>query len=224
MAATRVQIFRRSNTRLKAHERFFSAAANRQKRRRFATAATICFEGYSKGMGKSVFARRFIAAGMMTALLGCASNPFEVTISNCPAVAVVSYTGTLTRFKGRGRNTSDVTFNATITDLRINCVESDKRGISQQISFAIIATKGPAFSGEVVTLPYFALLIRDNSLITVKKVFEAELRFDPVTGRAVVRQSVLQTLEDLDIARRYDYELLIGFQLTPDEVAYNALR
>lgn len=151
-------------------------------------------------------------------------NPFEVTVSNCPAVAVVSYTGTITKFAGFNRNVDDVEFNATITNLQVDCQESDETGIAQRVSFNIIASKGPAYSGEEISLPYFALLLRDNNLITTKRIFNVSIRFPDNADRAVVRQAVTQTLPDIDIARRYDYELLIGFQLSPDEIAYNALR
>ena len=163
--------------------------------------------------------------GMAFLIAGCdQKNPFLITVSNCPAVAVVSYTGTVTKFNGVGRNAGDVIYNATMTDLRVDCEEDDDSGIYQRVSFAIIASKGPAYSNQEIALPYFALLLRDNSLITNKRIFSAEFRFDPGSDRFVLRQAILQTLPDLDIARRYDYELLVGFHLTPDEIAYNALR
>jgi hypothetical protein len=176
-------------------------------------------------MSLPVIVRKLTPLGAMFLIAGCGGgNPFEVTTSNCPAVAVVSYTGTVTKFSGGGRNAGDVIYNATMTDLRVDCQEDDKTGIHQRISFAIIASKGPAFSNQKIVLPYFAVLLRDNNLITAKKVFRAELQFDPNSDRVVLRQAIAQILPDIDTARRYDYELLVGFQLTPDEVAYNALR
>ena len=176
-------------------------------------------------MNLPVIIKKLTLLGAILLIVGCGNkNPFEVTVSNCPAVAIVSYTGIVTKFDGIGRNANDVVYNATITDLRVDCREDDKTGINQRVSFAIIASKGPAFANQAIVLPYFAVLLRDNNLITLKRIFQAELRFDPETDRFVLRQTIIQTLPDLDTARRYDYELLVGFQLTPDEVAYNALR
>ncbi len=176
-------------------------------------------------MNLPVIIRKLTLLGAILLIVGCGNkNPFEVTVSNCPAVAILSYTGVVTNFDGIGRNADDVVYNATITDLRVDCREDDKTGIYQRISFAIIASKGPAFANQAIVLPYFAVLLRDNNLITLKRIFQAELRFDPESDRFVLRQTIIQTLPDLDTARRYDYELLVGFQLTPDEVAYNALR
>lgn len=169
--------------------------------------------------------RKLTLLGAILLFTGCGNrNPFEITISNCPAVAIVSYTGTVTKFDGFDRNADDVVYNATITDLRVDCQEDEETGIYQRVSFAIIASKGPAFANQPIVLPYFAVLLRDNNLIAVKRIFQAELRFDNDSNRFVLRQTIIHTLPDIDTARRYDYELLVGLQLTPDEVAYNALR
>ena len=66
--------------------------------------------------------------------------------------------------------------------------------------------------------------MRDNHRITVKKVFETTIRFESGADRAAVREVFVQHFDDSAPARRYDYELLVGFQLTPDEVIYNPLR
>ncbi|MCH8861955.1 MAG: hypothetical protein IID51_05540 [Proteobacteria bacterium] len=152
----------------------------------------------------------------------CQKNPFQVTESNCPAVSVVSNLGSFTRFNGAGRNTEDVAFNATITGVVVDCTQGDE--IDMEVTFAIVARRGSAMSEDSAILPYFLILMRDNHLITVKKIYETTIRFKAGSDRAAVRETVIQRFESSDPARRYDYELLIGFQLTPDEVIYNALR
>lgn len=156
------------------------------------------------------------------AVVSCQKNPFQVTESNCPAVSVVSNLGSFTRFNGPGRNAKDVAFNATITGVQVDCSEGDE--IHMEVSFAIVARSGPAMSEDSATLPYFLILMRDNHLITAKKIYETTIHFDAGTNRAAVRETVMQHFDNSDPPRRYDYELLIGFQLTPDEVIYNALR
>lgn len=152
----------------------------------------------------------------------CQKNPFQVTESNCPAVSVVSNVGSITRFAGAGRNAKDVAFNASITGIHIDCEQGER--VDMEISFAIVAQRGPAMTGDSATLPYFLILMRDNHRITVKKIYETTIRFKGGADRAAVRETIVQRFEDSAPARRYDYELLVGFQLTPDEVIYNALR
>lgn len=155
-------------------------------------------------------------------LSACSQNPFLVTTSNCPAVAVLSNTGYLTRFEGEGRDADDVAFDATITGVQVDCDEG--RDVLVELNFAIVARKGPAMREGSVTLPYFVVLMRDNNLITAKKIYESTLIFRAGSDRAGVRETIIQRFEDVAIPRRYDYEIMIGFQLTPDEVIYNVLR
>lgn len=170
----------------------------------------------------NTFQKTLILAGLTLFLVGCAKNPFMVIQSNCPAASVVANAGTLVHFEGEDRNQGDVVFEATITGIQVECQQDE--GIYHEVNFAIIARRAPGADVSAVRVPYFVVLMRDNNLITAKKVYEATIEFTPGLDTAGVRETIVQTFEDVDIARRYDYELLIGFQLTPDQVAYNVLR
>ena len=167
--------------------------------------------------------KKIVAMGLLASLLtGCETDPFVTTIINCPAVAIVSNTGTVTRFKGEERNTDDVAYNATISGVKSVCHQEGN--IRFDVTFNVRASKGPQFEGDSITLPYFVVLMRDNHLITAKRVFETTIHFDRGAQRGSTSESLVQIFDDIDIARRYDYELLIGFQLPAEDVAYNALR
>ena len=160
--------------------------------------------------------------GFCLIVAACAKNPFIVTQSNCPAASVVANAGTLVHFEGEGRDVEDILFEADISAIQTTCEQDD--GIYHEVSFAIMAKRMPGADITAVRLPYFVVLMRDNNLITAKRVYEATIEFAPGSDTAGVKETLVQTFDDLDIARRYDYELLIGFQLTPDQVAFNLLR
>ena len=86
------------------------------------------------------------------------------------------------------------------------------------------ALAAPALASQDITLAYFVAILRDNNQVVTKKVFETTLRFDPGQERTGTREVIVHRLPDITRARRYDYELLVGFQLSPDELAYNVLR
>ena len=163
-----------------------------------------------------------VAGLLVGALAGCASDPFHIVQINCPAVAIVSNTGSVTHFEGETRNTDDVVYDATISAVRSSCQQTEN--IRFDVAFSINAEAGPKFEGDSIILPYYVLLLRDNHLITAKQVYQTTLHFAPGSKHASTTESIVQTFDNLDIARRYDYELLIGFQLSPEDVAYNALR
>lgn len=165
---------------------------------------------------------RFVAALVLAfALVACNKNPLEVTISRCPAVAVVGDTGTLTRFDGDGRTADDVMFTASINDVNVTCSEADS--VSSAVSFYIAAESDGKIVNETVTLPYFVAVLKDNSEIVTKRIFDVTLRFDG-NGYAVSREVLSQYIPTIEQARRYNYELLLGFQLSIDDVAFNMER
>ncbi|MFQ5346457.1 MAG: hypothetical protein ACE5ED_01270 [Rhodothalassiaceae bacterium] len=165
-----------------------------------------------------------LAAALLAA---CSSdsnkNPFQVTVQRCPAVAVVGGTGSLTRFRGTERNAEDILYKATITATRLKCHQGDD--VVSDVAFEIVAQRGPALRGEAdVALPYFVAVLRDNSEIVAKDVYLARLHFSADAERTGTRELIRQRLPTIDQARRYDYEILLGFQLNPEDVTYNLLR
>jgi len=164
-----------------------------------------------------------IAASLL--LAGCAAdrNPLQVTAQRCPAFAVLGGTGSLTQFAGEERETSDVFVEATIADLSLECDQGDD--VVSSIAFNVVGTRGPAMQGESeVSLPFFVAVLRDNSVVVAKKIYETRLRFGPEDQRASTREDLRQYLPTIEQARRYNYEILVGFQLSQDELSYNLLR
>ncbi len=165
---------------------------------------------------------RLLGVAIMTlALAACADNPLEVTISRCPAVAIVGDTGTLTRFDGEGRTADDVMFTASISDVGVSCTEGDS--VTSAVSFYVGAQSEGKVINETVTLPYFVAVLKDNSEVVTKRIFDVTLRFDE-NGYASSREILSQFVPTIEQARRYNYELLIGFQLSVDDVAFNMER
>jgi len=165
---------------------------------------------------------RFVfLSALVLMLAACNKNPFEVQVSRCLAVAVVGDVGTLTRFNGPGHTTGDVEFTASIMDADSRCEEGSD--VRSEVTFYVGAQSGPALANRTVTLPYFVAVLKDNSQIISKKIFNVTLTFDD-TGYAYSRQVVGQHIPTIEQARRYNYELLLGFQMDPQDVVYNMER
>ena len=148
-------------------------------------------------------------------------NPLEVTISRCPAIAVVGDAGTLTRFGGEGRMVDDMTFTASINDVTMDCAEGDD--VRSEVTFHVDARAGAAHDGSDITLTYFVVVLKDNSQIVSKRMFDVPLAFNS-KGFAWSRQVVTQYIPTIEQARRYNYEVLLGFQLTAEDAVYNMER
>ena len=160
-------------------------------------------------------------AGLALASCSRKNGPI-VVVPNCAGVGIVKYMGTLTRFNNQGQTNEDVDFEAYITDLDQECSEGNT--VETDISFTIRGKKGPAFSGADKTINYFVVVIRDNYLVVTKKKFTTRLHFKPGSDTASVRETIRQTFDDYNMPRRYDYEILVGFEVSPDELEFNVTR
>lgn len=158
---------------------------------------------------------------LVLTLSGCASNPFEVTISRCPAVAIVGDAGTVTRFQGEGRTVEDVLYTASISDLTVSCDESDS--ITSAVNFYIGAQSDGKVVNETVNLQYFVVVLKDNSQIVTKRVYDVALNFDE-NGFADSLETIAQFIPTVEQARRYNYELLVGFQFDVNDAVFNMER
>lgn len=165
-----------------------------------------------------------LSAVVLSALLlsACARNPFEVTIDRCPALASAAGTNTLTFFAGSEKRQKDEIATVTITELRRQCRQRSKE-ITGTATFTISARGGPKLSDDSITVRYFAAVIRDNSRIVSKAVYETRLDFND-QGRGAVEETVRVDMGNVDAARRYDYELLVGLIGTTGEHSYTLLR
>ncbi len=165
---------------------------------------------------------RFVfLSALLLLLAACNKSPFEVQVSRCLAVAVVGDVGTLTRFNGSGTTASDVAYTASIMDVQSSCEEGGN--VRSEVSFYIGATAGPALEKQTVTIPYFVAVLKDNSQIVSKKKFEVTLNFDG-NSYAGSQQVIGQIIPTIEQARRYNYELLLGFQMKPQDVVFNMER
>lgn len=190
----------------------------------------------------SLMARRnrFAMAGLLMsalALTGCTSEQaFSViglggssteeggTASRpCPSVAILNETDHVTVFNGRGNDLTDVVLRAetgkVVTQCTYNLTDST---ISLDIAFDGLAELGPAASSRVQTVTTYVAVMRRFGKRVKKQVYEVPLVFDGNTRRIQFLKTVDGTVVPYggDADGRI-YEILVGFQLTPEQLAYN---
>tara|TARA_R110002096_G_scaffold190444_7_gene371560 strand:+ start:340 stop:846 length:507 start_codon:yes stop_codon:yes gene_type:complete len=168
-----------------------------------------------------MFTRVVFVSALLLTLAGCNRNPLEVTVSRCFGVAVVGDLGTLVKFQGEGRTTDDVTYTASIMDISSSCTEAGD--VRAQTTFTIGVQSGPAFMDRDVNVEYFVAVVKDNSQIVSKRVYDVTLRFDEF-GNAQSKEVISQYIPTIEQARRYNYELLVGFQMEAEDAVFNMVR
>lgn len=159
---------------------------------------------------------------MGLAMASCTTkNPLLVKVSHCPSVAVMGDMGSYTRIKGDSNLASDVLYTATVSNVVVDC--EDKSQVKTAVTFDVSALAGPAMKDRSVTIDYFVVTAKDTSSLVNKQTYSVTLTFDS-KGRAGKNQTILHEIPNIDRARRYDYELIIGLVATPTEYYRNIRR
>ena len=155
-------------------------------------------------------------------LSGCANS--ETVL--CPSSAVLRDTASLTVFRtGAPTDPSGEAFTAAISGVTSSChYNKGARDIPTEMSFTVRAVRAPTADGANYKVPYY-LAVTQGERILSKKNFVLNISFAPGSAaftRNVPLDTTTLTLEEGHPAT--DYQLLVGFQLSDGDRAYNRTR
>jgi hypothetical protein len=129
----------------------------------------------------------FGLAAAALALAGCNRNPLLVKRSACPAVAIPTYVGQVTRFDPpQSRNADAIQMTAQITDVTGNCVEGPEY-LATDVSFTITAQRRQAGPAKEIYMPMFVALAQGGNVLVSKQVTGVMLNFPEGQLRAEAR-------------------------------------
>jgi hypothetical protein len=167
-----------------------------------------------------------LASIALLILWGCGTESDSAKeAGGCPSGAALSEASTVTRFRpGAGKDLTDVVMSAELTKPQVSC-DYDKDGgkVSVTFSFPVTVKRGAAATNEPQTLSYFVAVVdQDNSVLT-KQNFTHDISLDQnIASFSEHPDGMTFTLPKGK--KPVGYEVLVGFQLTRDELAYNRER
>lgn len=139
----------------------------------------------------------------------------------CPAVGMPRETATLTHFReGAGRDLTDVIYEAGVADVKMACTYTSS-GVNIDLGVVLSAERGPANTARTATVPYYVAIVDPERNILAKEVFTKTLAFEPNVNRSA---GLDETQEKIPLPKGKSaerYGIIIGMQLTPEEVEYN---
>lgn len=171
---------------------------------------------------------RFLAPApvLLLALLGCRTpNPAFLAIS-CPQSAVLFQAAEVIRFSPGAtvQAPDNVVLTAEIARPVLECDYDFENGVTEvDLSFPIRMQRGPA-AGEgpiVQTVTYFVAVLDFSDTILSKKTFQRVLNPGDEYVTIVTENVFGTTIRLAANTQPGAYQILIGFQLTPDELIYN---
>lgn len=170
---------------------------------------------------RSLIRLRYLAMMSLFVLASCGSDEVEFVLI-CPQVLIIDDALHITQYApGEGRDLLDVRFDAEIG--RVNWVcefFADENRVEIDVSFGMLALRGPAAEGDVARFPYFVAVADPRGTILAKQVFAIDIQFPGNAMEVGHLERVFQTLDYAQLSQAEKYTIYIGFQLTPEQLAH----
>lgn len=152
----------------------------------------------------------------------CASSdPAEEKLLVCPRVGVLEDASRMVTFRpGEGRTLDDVAYDTEITNATISC-RYDKGRVRSDIAFDMDMWAGRAAPLGTAQFRYFVAVTELNTTVITKQYFTVEADFTK-KSRDYKSQDVEDIYLDYSKLGRPDlYEILVGWDLSPEQLQYN---
>ncbi len=184
--------------------------------------------------GRSLHWRGTAALALFTAALvgvaGCGSAETAAR-PPCPSVAILGDAAALTRFaSGAGQDLVDVDFHVEIVDLLAGCryvtADQGERTIVTDLAPVFLASRGPANRSREASFTYFVSIVGGGRDILGKQSFAFAVAFPGNLSRVEVQDDRPPITINIPLPSGRDasaYEILVGLQLTADELDYNRM-
>lgn len=154
------------------------------------------------------------------------SRSDNLLASPCPQIEIVDDLSTLSDFiSPRSPKISDLVSRITMINAQSSCKISSKTAVVDlQLNFeGKIGAKGRKNSGDkpFFSYPFFIVVAAPNGKIMAKEVFAASMTYGQgeETHHYFEKMRQIIPIKNKDSASRY--KILIGFQITQDQLSYN---
>jgi hypothetical protein len=168
---------------------------------------------------------RFTAlVALALVLSSCSWFRRDEAARSCPRLGIVADAADLTRYRaGPGRDITDQLFTARIADVSGNC-RFDKASANIDMKVSLVAERGAAGVNEpAADLEYFVAVTGPQDQILAKQNFSTRIDFSG-RNRAGVAEELAQRIPLPGDSNPANYAVLVGFQLSAEELAENRRR
>lgn len=171
-----------------------------------------------------------LGLGLLAALAvaGCGTPRMDDLLVPCPTLVLPTDVADLTQHQpGSQPDLSTLILDARVTGIEGSCRRGRRdQSLDSTISVRFQMDRGPAAPSRAVQLPWFIAVLdaRTNAIVS-RQGFVMNGQFAVNTTRANVTSQPVEISFPVGGGRRVqDYRVLVGFQLTEDEVALNRRR
>lgn len=159
-------------------------------------------------------------AASALSLAGCFGGGDSSASNACPKIVTPAETQTIAFFGPNGHKASDVVVGGRIRAVTATC-EDEKVGLAVRTDISFEAQRAN-LTAKDATLPYFVALVGPNQQVLEEQGFKIDMHFLPgETFRRMPDEKITVHLPIRDKSAAGTYAVVVGFQLTPDQIAFN---
>ncbi len=158
-------------------------------------------------------------------LAGCGPKTNEFPPA-CPNPAFLRDLSDIVRYRpgSPGRDLTDLELRGRLTAIKGRCEDDTATSLDTRVEVQIELFRGPAMVGRRTQVPIF-LAVLDQGEIVNKQIFPVAFEFPPNLDRATLTTPPIALALPVSPEKTgAAYGLIIGFQLTPEELANNRRR
>jgi hypothetical protein len=164
-----------------------------------------------------------VPAAAVAALLTLAACQADRS-GDCPTITGVTDASAVTVFRpGTTADPANVLYAVEITNVSGACDMDKKETVSDaNVDIHFRATRAPSGSEAHYKIPYFVAITDGTSRVMAKTMYSVVIDFAP--GQTTAETSDSVGAAHLNVAKGkhpYDYQILVGLQLTKDQLEYN---
>ena len=168
---------------------------------------------------------RFLPLATGLAALGGCGTSGDQTLPPCPAVSILGDAADLTRYRSASQDIIDMVLAGRITGLSGTCkLAKDGKGVLTTVNIGRDLTRAAAAPARAADASFFVALTKGDE-ITSKQVFPLHVQFPPNTDRVRLSGDQIEVqVPNAGKGGAAAYRVLVGFELTPQELATNRKR
>lgn len=159
-----------------------------------------------------------LAVGLLAA---CGSDDGLAPRLVCPEVVIVRDAAQVARFRpGAAKVSENLVVRGELQLAEGGC-EYDDGEVEVSFSLRVIAERGPALNQEEVPFGYFVAIVEPDGTPWARRAFQTEVEFETGYRRAGSEEELEQVLPVGEGVNAGGYQIVLGFQLTPEELEWN---